>query len=192
MSPGHILIILAIVVLGFGFSIGVHLFLRWDPRKRDGVNQNRLQVPVGSIIVVAGGGVLFLAIGLWGVATLVDWSDPDTWLALLFMLPGLGMLWMAIAYPFRSLTWDKRGICVRQFRRPEAAYTWRQIIRVDYIVFAEAWQLWLEDGRRFQLPERMIGLEAFMTDLVRHRHIDLRDHRLTALRDSLNDPDEPI
>ena len=182
-------------VLGIGCLLlvaGINWLVKWDYRKREGVNQKRMYVPTGLVLIYGVFGVAGLLLAGAGASNPAVWTNPDNWLFLIFLAPGIALIWLAAEYRARMLDWDKSGVQIRQMRRPVGSYTWGRIVRIDHVPFAGAWRLWFDDGRRFHLPERMIGLEAFMISAVDHPHIELRDRRLIALRDSFNSPDKPI
>lgn len=144
--------------------------------------------------------ILFFAIpGLAGTAgfgwPLLDpdvWARDDVWAIGGLFATCAGMLFLAVDCDQRKLVWDDQKLLLKKLFSPVRSYAWDDLKRIDNQLVQESWKLRFGDGTRFGLPHRMIGVDEFLNEAVRHDHVELRDMGLQALRDSQNEPDEPI
>lgn len=143
---------------------------------------------------------LFFAVpGLAGTAgfgwALLDpdvWSRDDVWAIGGLFVACAGILFLAIDYDQRKLVWDKQRLLTKKLFSPAKSHKWSELVQIDNLVLMESWQLKFGDGSRFGMSHRMIGVDEFLDQAVRHDHVRLHDMGLEALRDSQKNSDKPI
>jgi hypothetical protein len=143
--------------------------------------------------------LFFAVLGLAGTAgfgwALLDpdvWSRDDVWAFGGLFAACAGMLFLAADYDQRKLVWDDQRLLTKKLFSQAKSYEWSELEQIDNLVLMESWKLKFGDGSRFGVSHRLIGVDEFLDQAVRHDHVRLHDMGLQALRDSLKGPDEPI